>query len=153
MTSARTPDAPFTGQFIFTVDGMEIGAFTEVSGLSVEVEVVEIREGGQNEHVHRVPGPQTHQNLVLKRGITESDALFEWFAQTSGDGFASAGNALERLSGEVVLVDAARKPVRRWAFSGAFPVKWTGPTFVASSSDVATEELEIAHHGFSPASA
>ncbi|MDC3332360.1 phage tail protein, partial [Ilumatobacter sp.] len=31
---------------------------------------------------------------------------------------------------------------------GAFPVKWTGPSFSASSTDMAEEQLEIAHHGF-----
>jgi phage tail-like protein len=85
---------------------------------------------------------------VLKRGVTDSNALFEWFANTSGDGFAAAGDRLERRTGEIVLVDAARSPVRRWEFAGAFPVKWTGPTLAATSADVATEELEITHHGF-----
>jgi len=146
--AARTADAPFTGQFVFTVDGVEIGSFTEASGLSVEVEVEELQEGGQNQFVHKLPGRLKWPLLVLKRGITESDGLFEWFGKTSGDGFAAEGDKLERLSGEVVLVDAARKPLRRWEFSGAFPVKWSGPSFAASSSEVATEELEITHHGF-----
>jgi phage tail-like protein len=148
VTAARGPDAPFSGQFIFTVDGVEIGAFQEVSGLAVEVEVEELQEGGQNEFVHKLPGRMKHQDLVLKRGVTDSNALFEWFAQTSGDGFAAAGDRLERLTGEIVLVNAARNPVRRWEFAGAFPVKWTGPTLATTSADVATEELEITHHGF-----
>ena len=43
MTNGRTMDAPFTGQFVFSVDGVgEIGAFVECSGLSVEVPVEEI---------------------------------------------------------------------------------------------------------------
>jgi phage tail-like protein len=45
--------------------------------------------------------------------------------------------------GEVVLVDAASEPLRRWQFVDAFPVRWTGPSFVAGSADVAVEELEI----------
>ena len=38
--------------------------------------------------------------------------------------------------------------MRSWAFTDAFPVKWTGPALNAGSNDVATETLEIAHHGF-----
>jgi phage tail-like protein len=37
--------------------------------------------------------------------------------------------------------------VRSWAFAGAFPVKWTGPSLNAKSNNVATETLEIAHQG------
>jgi phage tail-like protein len=149
-SASRTVDPPSTGRFVFTVDGVEIGAFTEVSGLSVEVEVEELPEGGQNQFVHQLPGRTKWPRLVLKRGVTDSDGLFDWFAKTSGEGFSGAGDQLARLDGEVVLMDVVGAPVRRWAFSGAFPVKWSGPTLAASSSDVAIEELEIAHHGFRP---
>jgi len=150
--AARTMDAPFTGQFMFTVDGLVIGAFTEVSGLSVQVDVEEVREGGQNHYVHRLPGQMKWPNIVLKRGVTDSDSLFEWFSKTSGNGLAGQGNRLERKTGEIVLVDAARRPLRRWRFVGAFPVKWTGPRLAAGSSDLATEELEFTHEGISPTS-
>lgn len=144
----RPPDAPFTGQFIFHVGGVDIGAFMEVSGLSVEVEVEELEEGGQNHFVHKLPGRMSWPPLVLKRGIADSDGLFDWFSETSGDGFAGHGNRLDRREGEVVLVDAAGVELRRWQFVEAFPVRWTGPSFAADSSEVAVEELEIVHHGF-----
>ena len=149
---SRTKDAPFTGQFVFSVDGVgEIGAFTECSGLSVDVAVEEILEGGQNHFVHKVPGRMRWPNIVLKRGITDSDNLFEWFWLTSGEGFEGNGAALERTHGEIAVLDAARQRLRSWKFEDAFPVKWTGPNFASSSSEVATEQLEIAHHGFRPA--
>jgi phage tail-like protein len=146
MTDTARP--PFSGRFVFTVDGVEIGAFTEVSGLSAELEVEEVVEGGQNQFVHKLPGRMTWPSIVLKCGVTSSERLFEWFARSSGEGFAAQGDKLERSDGAVVLVDAAGEPVRTWTFADAFPVKWTGPTLAASASDVAVEELEIAHHGF-----
>jgi phage tail-like protein len=148
--TSRTKDAPFTGQFQFKVDDIPIGSFTEVEGLSVQVGVDEVPEGGQNHFQHKFPGRMTWPNLVLKRGVTDSDSLFEWFSHTSGEGFAGKDNKLTRRNGEIVLLDAARNPVRRWRFIGAFPVKWSGPRFAASSSDLATEQLEIAHEGFGP---
>ncbi|MEX2445855.1 MAG: phage tail protein [Dehalococcoidia bacterium] len=142
-------DAPFTGQFLFSIDGIEIGAFMEVRGLAVEVDVQTIEEGGQNEFTHRVPGRMKWPNLVLKRAVTVNDeALFGWFRDSSGDGFAAKGHRLARRTGHLTLVDAQRNRLREWAFYEAFPVKWTGPTFSAASNSVATEELEIAHHGF-----
>jgi phage tail-like protein len=89
-------------------------------------------------------------NLVLKRGITDSDNLFEWFAKCSGDGFAKADNQLERLGGSVKLLDTKGRTVRRWSFVEAYPVKWTGPRLAASSRDLAVEELEVCHCGFKP---
>jgi phage tail-like protein len=145
-------DPPSTGQFKFTVDGIEgeIGAFTECSGLSVEVEVEEVKEGGQNQFSYKLPGHMKWPNIVLKRGITSPDNLFEWFRKTSGQGFAEAGSKLSRTTGSIVLVDSRAEPIRTWSFVDAFPVKWSGPTFASSTSAAATEQLEIAHHGFAP---
>jgi phage tail-like protein len=148
VVSSRTMDPPFVGRFVFTVDGLTIGAFTEVSGLSVQIDVEELPEGGQNQFVHKLPGRMKWPNLVLKRGITNSDNLFEWFQRSSGDGFAGAGNALERRNGAISLADAKGRMVRTWRFTQAYPVKWTGPRFSASSRDLAVEELEVCHHGF-----
>jgi phage tail-like protein len=133
---------------MFSVEGVTIGAFQEVSGLSVDVKVEGIKEGGQNHFEHKVPGRMEWPNLVLKRGITTDNNLFIWFHMTSGEGFAES-TQLYRTTAALSLLDADGETVlRTWNFEGAFPVKWKGPSFSASSSDVATEELEIVHHGF-----
>jgi len=149
VSSSRTTDPPFTGRFVFTVDGMTIGTFTEVTGLSVQIEVEELAEGGQNQYTHRLPGRMKWPNLVLKRGVTDTDNLFEWFAKSSGEGFSGAGNKIEPRSGAVTLLDAAGDTVRTWKFIDAYPVKWTGPKLAASAKDLAVEELEVCHCGFS----
>ncbi|OLE26503.1 MAG: hypothetical protein AUG44_12740 [Actinobacteria bacterium 13_1_20CM_3_71_11] len=141
-------DPPFAGKFVFSVEGLTIGAFTEVSGLSVSIDVEELAEGGQNQYTHKLPGRMKWPNLVLKRGITETDNLFQWFATSSGDGFAGAGNKIERRTGRVELRDAAGRTVRKWEFTGAYPVKWSGPKLAASARDLAVEELEVCHSGF-----
>lgn len=150
MASSRTMDPPFAGKFVFTVDGLTIGAFTEVSGLSVQIDVEELAEGGQNQYTHKLPGRMKWPNLVLKRGVTETDNLFEWFAKSSGDGFAGAGNKIQPRNGAITLMDAAGKAVRTWKFTDAYPVKWSGPKLAASSRDLAVEELEVCHCGFQP---
>lgn len=148
MASSRTTDPPFTGRFVLTVDGMTIGSFTEVSGLAVQIEVEELAEGGQNQYTHRLPGRMKWPNLVFKRGITDSDNLFDWLASCSGDGLAGAGNKVQRRNGAVTVLDAAGRTVRSWTFVDALPVKWSGPRLSASSRDLAVEELEVCHCGF-----
>ena len=50
------------------VQGRSVGFFSEVSGLSGELETLSYNEGGRNDRVHRLPTRMKHPNLVLKRG-------------------------------------------------------------------------------------
>ncbi len=134
--------------FLVEVDGVEIGRFMEVTGLEVEVGVESIDEGGENGYSHKLPGRMSWPNLVLKRGITQNDSLLDWLNKSSGEGFTGQGNKLKRSSAAITLMGPGGKRLRAWNFDGAFPIKWRGPSFAAESSDMAVEELEIAHHGF-----
>ena len=134
--------------FLVEVDGVEIGRFMEITGLEVEVGVESIEEGGENGYVHKLPGRMTWPNLVLKRGITQNDSLLKWLNKSSGEGFSGEGNKLKRSSAAITLIGPSGTRLRAWNFDGAFPIKWRGPTFAAGSTEMAVEELEIAHHGF-----
>ena len=151
MPSSDAPlggEPPTAARFVFEVDGVEIGVFREVTGLSVTVGVHEIREGGQNGYVHKMPSRMTWPNLIFRRGVTESDALFAWLGKSSGEGYAGSGNKLSRSTGAVTALDAIGTRLRSWEFDDVFAVRWRGPDFEASSNDVLEEELEVAHHGF-----
>jgi phage tail-like protein len=149
MPAGDAYDARVTAsRFLFEVDGIEIGWFMEVSGLEVTVETEDLQEGGQNSFVHHLPGRRTWPNLRLKRGITKNDSLLKWLNNSSGEQFSASGNKLTRSTAALTLLGDAGTRLRAWEFDGAFPVKWTGPTFATSSTDAAAEELEISHHGF-----
>jgi phage tail-like protein len=141
-------DPPFAGRFVFEVEGRTIGAFTEVSGLAVQIEVEDVAEGGQNAYTHKLLGRMKWPNLVLKRGVTDSDALFEWLLECSGEGLSGKGNKVTARSGKVSVLNAEGKPVRTWEFAGAKPVRWSGPKLAASARELAVEELEVCHSGF-----
>jgi phage tail-like protein len=134
--------------FLVEVDGVEIGRFMEVSGLELTIAVEEVTEGGENSYVHKLPGRMSWPNLVLKRGITQNDSLLTWANKSSGEQFAANGNKLDRSTAAITLVGAGGERLRAWNFDGAFPVKWTGPSFAVDSNEMAVEELEVAHHGF-----
>ena len=147
MAEAHTVDPPFVGKFTFTVGPLEIGAFTEVSGLAVSIDVEEVAEGGQNAYTHKLLGRMKWPNIVFKRGLIDSDALFSWILQFSGDGFAKT-NTITESTGAISVLNQHGKPFRTWNLSGVKPVKWTGPRLAASSRDLAIEELEVCHSGF-----
>ena len=141
----RTPLGPDpVGAMCFIVDapGLNIGRFSECSGLSIEYQMLEYQEGGQNAYTHKLRGPLKHKNLVLKRGVTDDDGLFKWFEL--------AQQLDKRPSLTVTLMGPGNQRVRSWVFERAFPVRWTGPVLNAGTATLASEELEIAHRGFSP---
>lgn len=144
----RFGESPYAGKFLVEVDGVKIGTFQKVAGLTVEVELETFEEGGQNQYAHKLPKGIKWPNIVLTRGITEADNFLAWVTRSSGDGLAAAGDKLDRTTAAITMLDARGQRIRSWEVDGAFPVKWNGPTFASTTADTASEELEITHNGF-----
>jgi len=144
LTAAATPGARVdpVGEFLFLVEikDVPIGAFSECSGLQVEMDSAEYAEGGENGYYHRFRNRAKFPNLVLKGGVTKQTALMDWLL--------ACQDKTVRKAVTVKLVASDATVVRTWSFRDAFPVKWQGPTLNAAGNGVATETLEIAHHGF-----
>lgn len=133
-SSASVAAAAFTAEVL----GKTLGTFAAIRGLEAQVDILEYREGGINDLVHRLPGQITYPNLVLSQGLT-SRAVEQWFAETR---LGAARHAMT-----VTFLSNDGDIVRAWSFAEAFPIRWTGPVLSATGSDVAGEELEIAHAG------
>ena len=146
-TTGQTTTGPLyaTHRFLVEVQGITEGVFIECSGLEAEIEIFDWQEGGWNGQVHRFPGrAKTAPNLVLKRGIA-TDTLWQWYRQvTQGQ--------IQRKNLSIIVYGYDENPQLRWNFTGALPVKWTGPTFKADAAEVAVESLELIHQGFERAS-
>jgi phage tail-like protein len=134
---------PYLGfNFVVEIQGLQVAGFTEVSGLQVEVEVQDYREGGLNTHLHRLPGPARYPtNLVLRRGLV-NDELWRWHQEV-------VQGQITRHNGSIILRDAGGKERWRWNFEQAYPVRWSGPDLRAQSAEVAVEVVELAHRGIS----
>lgn len=116
------------------------GGFSECSGLGAEIEVMEYREGGVNDHVHQFVTTTRQQNLLLRRGIVNRE-LYDWHAAVV------SGDIVTRDGSIRVLDGSGQAVVMEWRFRSAFPVKWLGPALDALESRVAVEVLELAHDG------
>lgn len=129
--------------FLVEIEGLLVGGFTEVSGLESEITVEDYQEGGLNEFAHKLPGPATYPNLVLTHGLTDIDTLWVWYHQVSQ-------GIIQRKNGTIMLLNRRRMPAMWWNFRQAYPVKWVGPKFNASSAtEVAVEQIELVHQGLS----
>jgi phage tail-like protein len=141
-TGERRQDPYLSFRFLVEIQGLVVGGFSEVSGLSAETEFDEQREGGVNEFVHKFPKLTKYPNLTLKRGITDSDKLWQWHHDVTI-------GKVQRTTIHLVLLDSEGNEKWRWSFENAYPVKWIGPELKSDGSAVALESLEIAHNGFS----
>ena len=53
--------------------------FQTVSGLSVEYDMEEFKEGGENRFTHKLPVRTKYADLVLKRGMLTDSSVTDWF--------------------------------------------------------------------------
>ena len=142
MTSLRN-DPYMSFNFFVEIEGLIVGGFSEVSGLQIETQVHDYQEGGQNEFVHRLPGPARYpSNLILKRGLTGIESLWSWHQDV-------VAGKIERRNGTVYLLDRMGVPAMWWDFKEAYPVKWSGPDLKADGNSVAVETVELVHRGIS----
>ena len=138
--SVTSEDAYPSCRFYVMFDQKMQGVFTEVSGLQVEMDVMEYQEGGNNGFVHRLPGFTKVSNITLKRGMTKSNEFFKWCTSIASGEFS-------RRNVSIVMYDSAGEELMRWNFLHAYPVKWIGPQFRAADATAAIETLELAHGG------
>jgi phage tail-like protein len=132
-----------SGRFLVEIGSEVVANFQECSGLTVEVEVQEYVEGGNNEFVHKLPGRMKYTNITLKRGITDNAQFTAWRPKIEGGKIA-----LERKNLSIILFNHAGETVKTWEVTDAYPIKWTGPDMRAASMDIAIESLELAHRGW-----
>jgi phage tail-like protein len=143
-TTTATPNRDLlTPQVRFEVTvpalNVHVGFFTQATGLTAQVDVLEYLEGGRNDMVHKLPSRIKQGNITLKRGVTTEGALLAWFKATVVK--------VQPTDLTIKLYDSASQPQRTWSFAQAYPVKWTVSDLNAGGNEIMTETLEIAHQG------
>lgn len=132
-------------KFHFLVDwaGTRIG-FTEVTGLTLETEVIEYREGNSPEYNKiKMPGLRKFGNITLKRGTFAGDNdYYKWFDTVKL-------NTIDRRNITITLLNEEHQPVVTWKIKSAWPVKIQSPDLKSDANEAAIESIEIAHEGFS----
>ena len=151
------PEDPLTGyRFVITLDPgdaylprpqadqvplIAAGAFSEVTGLSGELEVTAYAEGGVNDYVHQLPVRHSWGRITLRRGVVRDPGLWSWYEA----GLTQSLGA--RRNGAIVLMTPAGTRAVAWEFRAGLAAKWTGPDLHAGQDAVAVESLEVAHEG------
>ena len=136
---------PFGFYFSVTVQGFtgtNEGSFQEVSGLSVKMTPLEVKEGGENRFVRRLPVPPKYENLVLKRGMLVGSSLTKWIQNSLTLFTFTPKTVLVKLLGDGGTIVAA------WSLSNAYPVALKMSEFKAQENSLAIETLELTYDYF-----
>lgn len=138
------PDLLTTFAFHVELDGVDIGAFKEASGVEAETEIIEYKEATEKGKmiIRKVPGAMKWSDITLKKRLDASTALWEWRSEVEQGDIDKA-----RRTGSIVLYDSKHDEVARWNFQAGWPSKWKGADLNAGEDQVAVEEITITHEG------
>jgi phage tail-like protein len=131
--------------FSVSIDGNTASdtSFTDVSGMSIEMETEAVVEGGENRFVHQLPKQIKHPNLELKRGIARINSpLVAWCKEVL------EGEFIKQIVPKMLIVnlhDASKNVLRSWTFNNAYPVKWDVEGFSSTKNEVAVEKMTFAY--------
>ncbi|HEY9046124.1 MAG TPA: phage tail protein [Ohtaekwangia sp.] len=129
--------------FLVEWNGSKAG-FTEVTGLDMQIEAIEYREGSSPTYSKtKQPGLHKFSNITLKRGTFEGDTDFYTWINTVNL------NKVERRDIVIKLLNEKHEPVVTWRAVNAFPLKVQASDLKADGNEVAIESMEIAHEGLS----
>ena len=149
-TQRKNPYAAFN--FVVKVNGTDIAGFMEASGLDAENTPIEYREGrdqlsnaNSGAFVRKQPGMERYPNVMLRRGITGSTALWDLrkAIRDATDGPAVAGAAPGPINWLIELHDEAHQPVVSWTLTNAWISKLSGPSLNARANEIAIESIEV----------
>ena len=116
-------------------------AFSEVSGISAELQTEDVAEGGNNSFKYHLPQPAKYGNLVLKRALSTTPSMLIMWANEAIYNFNFSPCTVV-----VTLLNENHLPVKVWSFNNAYPVKLDVSQFGADKSELVIETLELAYN-------
>ena len=116
--------------------------FQTVSGLSVEYDMEEYKEGGENRFVHKLPVRTKYADLVLKRGMLTESEVIRWFLNAFRD------REIKPAEVSIILMNEKGEPLRTWNVVNAIPRKWVVSDLNASENSVVIETMEFSYRYF-----
>jgi phage tail-like protein len=142
MTDAKTHDADFQGSFFaLEIDGLTLAWFTGCSGLSLEFDVIDFKEGNGTKVMQRKrPGKPKYSEVVLKRGFTTNKVVNDWFKEV-----VDAEKPTPYKTASIVIYDREQKEAARFSLEACWPSKLSISDLSSGSDDSMVEELTIQH--------
>jgi phage tail-like protein len=116
--------------------------FQSVSGLSVEYDMEEYKEGGENRFTHKLPVRTKYADLVLKRGMLVNSKVIKWCRD------AFENRMFQPAIIDIILMNEKSEPLQTWNVVNAIPKKWVVSDFNSGENSIVIETLELSYRYF-----
>jgi len=124
-------------------------AFAECDGLDMTMDVKTIREGGNNTSQIRLIGAVNYGQVTMKRGITSSFDLWDWFdAQQQGTPTQLRSELRAEAQVVVFSADHASELVR-FILKRCLLTRLKAPALNARDGVIAIEEMQLTYESLS----
>ena len=121
-------------------DGITIKSITEVSGLKIEQDVVELKENGPDGKfvIHQLPGRPKAPDITLTRGLSEDNSFEKWVKDSQ---FGKMPDV--RKGGAIIVFDFEGNPIKRYKLTNAWPKSLEIGSLKAGDTSYLQEKLVL----------
>jgi phage tail-like protein len=135
-------DASVGHSFGLEVDGVVIKQISEVSGLKMEQDVIELKENTSDGKyvVKKLPGRPKAGEVTFTRGLTADQSFEKWVKDSQFGKMADA-----RKGGSVIVYDFEGTAIKRYKLTNAWPKSLEIGSLKAGDTSVLTEKLVVTY--------
>lgn len=128
--------------FGLEVDGITIKQISEVTGLKMEQDVIELKQNMSDGKyvIKKLPGRMKAGEVVFTRGLTADNSFEKWVKDSR---FGKMGSA--RKNGVVVVYDYEGQAIKRYKIVRCWPKSLEIGTLKAGDTSVLTEKLTVTY--------
>jgi phage tail-like protein len=126
--------------FGLEIDGVVIKQISEVSGLKMEQDVIELKQNTDKGKymIKKLPGRFKAGEITLTRGLTKENSFEKWIKDSR---FGKMKDA--RKGGAVIVYDFEGEPLKRYKLENAWPKSLEVTTLKAGDTSVLSEKLVV----------
>ena len=139
------PIVGFSFKVTFEIDGNTnkvTSQFKEIQGLTSTIQYEEVKEGGENRFVHRLPNGVKFSDLTLAKAFDPNDSLIEWIREAVDE--LKFNPAQLTIS----LLDDKQEPKASWRVENAFPMEYSLAKFDAMENAYVIETVKLGYDMF-----
>jgi phage tail-like protein len=121
-------------------DGITIKSITEVTGLKMEQDVIELKENSNDGKyvIKKLPGRWKAAEITLTRGLTADQSFDKWIKDSQFGNMQSA-----RKGGAIIVYDFEGNAIKRYSLTNAWPKSLEIGSLKAGDTSVLTEKLTL----------
>ncbi|MFF0434369.1 phage tail protein [Streptomyces sp. NPDC004327] len=135
-------DSSVGHSFGLEFDSVVIKQITEVSGLKMEQDVIELKQNTADGKyaIKKLPGRPKAGEVTVSRGLTEDNSFESWVKESRFGKMMGA-----RRHGAIIVYDYEGIPIKRYKLINAWPKSLEIGTLKAGDTSVLTEKLVITY--------